>query len=359
LWGMGVPGAHVPDRWGKPQKGFCPACFLPCPLSPKYVIIQETLRESLLIKGSKAVFNELQDLVTEQRNPRSRNLDRLDPTTVLRLINSEDQTVPQAVAREIPRIARAVDLVVSVFKKGGRLYYVGAGTSGRLGVLDAAECPPTFGTDPKLVQGIIAGGYKALVRSQEGSEDNREGGRLAIRKHGVTKKDVVCGIAASRRTPFVLSALEEAKRIGAKTIYITCNPSSKAPLPKVDVLIAPVVGPEVVTGSTRMKAGTATKLVLNMITTASMVRMGKTYGNLMVDLRATSQKLVERSKRVIMTVTGCDYETAERLLKQARGHVKTAIVMREAGCSYLEAQRRLRKADGFVRKAITNKTERS
>ena len=312
-----------------------------------------------MIKGSKAVFNELQDLVTEQRNPRSRNLDRLDPTTVLRLINSEDQTVPQAVAREIPRIARAVDLVVSVFKKGGRLYYVGAGTSGRLGVLDAAECPPTFGTDPKLVQGIIAGGYKALVRSQEGSEDNREGGRLAIRKHGVTKKDVVCGIAASRRTPFVLSALEEAKRIGAKTIYITCNPSSKAPLPKVDVLIAPVVGPEVVTGSTRMKAGTATKLVLNMITTASMVRMGKTYGNLMVDLRATSQKLVERSKRVIMTVTGCDYETAERLLKQARGHVKTAIVMREAGCSYLEAQRRLRKADGFVRKAITNKTERS
>ena len=304
-----------------------------------------------MIKGGKAVFNELQDLVTEQRNPRSRNLDRLNPTTVLRLINSEDQTVPQAVAREIPRIARAVDLVVSVFKKGGRLYYVGAGTSGRLGVLDAAECPPTFGTDPNLVQGIIAGGHKALIRSQEGSEDDREGGRLAIRKHGITKNDVVCGIAASRRTPFVLSALEEAKRIGAKTIYITCNPSSKAPLPKVDVLIAPVVGPEVVTGSTRMKAGTATKLVLNMLTTASMVRMGKTCGNLMVDLRATSQKLVERSKRVIMIVTGCDYETAERLLKQAKGHVKTAIVMQEAGCSYLGAQRRLRKADGFVRKA--------
>jgi len=305
-----------------------------------------------LIRGSKAVFQELLDLVTEQRNPRSLNLDRLDPTAVLRLINAEDRTVPQAVAREIPRIARAVELVVSAFKKGGRLFYVGAGTSGRLGVLDAAECPPTFGTDPKLVQGIIAGGYKALVRSQEGSEDRREEGRDAVRKHGITKKDVVCGIAASRRTPFVLSALEEAKRIGARTIYLTCNPTSKVPLPRVDVLIAPVVGPEVVTGSTRMKAGTATKLVLNMITTASMVRMGKTYGNLMVDLRATSQKLVERSKRVIMTVTGCNYETAERLLKQARGHVKTAIVMQEAGCSYFEAQHRLRKADGFVRKAI-------
>jgi len=298
------------------------------------------------------VFQELLDLVTEQRNPRSRNLDRLDPTAVLRLINAEDRTVPQAVAREIPKIARAVDLVVSAFRRGGRLFYLGAGTSGRLGVLDAAECPPTFGTDPNLVQGIIAGGYKALVRSQEGSEDDREGGRLAIKKNRITKNDVVCGIAASRRTPFVLSALEQAKRIGARTVYLTCNPSSKAPLPKVDVLIAPVVGPEIVTGSTRMKAGTATKMVLNMLTTASMVRMGKTYGNLMVDLRATSQKLVERSKRVIMIVTGCDYETAERLLKQAKGHVKTAMVMQEAGCSYLEAQGRLAKAQGFVREAI-------
>lgn len=305
-----------------------------------------------MIKGSKTVFNQLLDLVTEQRNPRSRNLDRLDPLAVLRLINAEDRAVPQAVAREIPRIAKAVELVVSAIKKGGRLFYIGAGTSGRLGGLDAAECPPTFGTDPKLVQGIIAGGYKALVRSQEGSEDDREGGRLAIKKNRITKNDVVCGIAASRRTPFVLAALEEAERIGARTIYLTCNPSSKAPLPKVDVLIAPVVGPEVVTGSTRMKAGTATKLVLNMLTTASMVRMGKTYGNLMVDLRATSQKLVERSKRVIMTVTGCDYEMAERLLKQAKGHVKTAIVMQEAGCSYFEAQHRLAKAQGFVRKAI-------
>jgi N-acetylmuramic acid 6-phosphate etherase len=256
------------------------------------------------------------------------------------------------VAREIPKIAKAVELVVSAFKKRGRLFYVGAGTSGRLGVLDAAECPPTFGTDPKLVQGIIAGGYKALVRSQEGSEDRREEGRDAVRKHGIKKKDVVCGIAASRRTPFVLSALEEAKRTGARTIYLTCNPFSKVPLPRVDVLIAPVVGPEVVTGSTRMKAGTATKLVLNMLTTAAMVRMGKTYGNLMVDLRATSQKLVERSKRVIMNVTGCDYERAERLLKRARGHVKTAIVMQKAGCSFPEAQGRLAKAQGFVREAV-------
>jgi N-acetylmuramic acid 6-phosphate etherase len=308
-----------------------------------------------LLKDSKAVFDELLDLVTEQRNPRSRNLDRLDTKAILRLINSEDRAVPQAVAREIPKITQAVELIVSAFKHGGRLFYVGAGTSGRLGVLDAAECPPTYGTDPQLVQGIIAGGLKARVRSQEGSEDRREEGRQAIRKHGVTGKDVVCGIAASRRTPFVLAALEEAKRTGARTIYLTCNPRAKAPIPRVDVLIAPVVGPEVVTGSTRMKAGTATKLVLNMMTTAAMVRMGKTYGNLMVDLRATSQKLVERSKRVIMTVTGCDYETAERLLNQAKGHVKTAIVMCKTGCSCPEAQRRLTKAKGFVSKAVAKR----
>lgn len=308
-----------------------------------------------LLKGSKGVFDELLDLVTEQCNPRSLNLDKLSTASVLRLINTEDRAIPQAVAREIPRITRAVELIVSAFKNGGRLFYVGAGTSGRLGVLDAAECPPTYGTDPEMVQGIIAGGYKALVRSQEGSEDRREEGRQAIRKHGITRKDVVCGIAASRRTPFVLAALEEAKRLGAKTIYLTCNPSSKVPIPRVDVLIAPVVGPEVVTGSTRMKAGTATKLVLNMMTTTAMVRIGKTYGNLMVDLRATSQKLVERSKRVIMTVTRCDYDTAEQLLKAAKGHVKTAIVMGKTECSYPEAQRRLTRADGFIRKAIAKR----
>ena len=348
---MGEPGIHVPDRWDPPEREELSTCFL-LPSPPQMWYHSANDAEDLLIRGSKAVFQELLDLVTEQRNPRSLNLDRLNPTAVLRLINAEDRTVPQAVAREIPKIARAVDLVVSAFRKGGRLFYVGAGTSGRLGVLDASECPPTFGTDPNLVQGIIAGGHKALIRSQEGSEDDREGGRFAIKKYEVKRNDVVCGIAASRRTPFVLAALEQAKRIGAGTIYLTCNPSSKVPLPKVNVLIAPVVGPEVVTGSTRMKAGTATKLVLNMLTTAAMVRMGKTYGNLMVDLKATSQKLVERSKRVVMTVTGCDYETAERLLKQAKGHVKTAIVMQEAGCSFPEAQGRLAKAQGFVREAI-------
>lgn len=298
-----------------------------------------------------SVFDEIKNLVTEARNPASEQIDNKSTLEILKIINQEDQKVPKVVEGEIPYIAQAVDLLVEVFKKGGRLFYIGAGTSGRLGVLDAAECPPTFGTDPEMVQGIIAGGEKALVRAQEGLEDRAELGAKDLLQRGVTKNDVVCGVAASYRTPYVLGAIRKAREIGAKTIYVTCNPRSEIKV-EVDIAICPVVGPEVVMGSTRMKAGTATKLVLNMLTTASMIRLGKVYGNMMVDLMMTSRKLEERSKRVVMMVTGVDYDRAAAVLKEAKGHVKTALVMILAGISAEEAKKRLQESDGFVRKAI-------
>ena len=300
---------------------------------------------------SKQVFEELKSLVTEASNPNTTDIDTKSTREILELINAEDAKVPEAVRKEIPYIAQAVDLLVERFKAGGRLFYIGAGTSGRLGVLDASECPPTYGTDPEMVQGIIAGGYEALVRSQEGAEDIYENGARDLQVRGFTSNDVACGIAASRRTPYVVGAIDYARSIGAKTLYVTCNPRSEMNIP-VDVAICPVVGPEVVMGSTRMKAGTATKLVLNMLTTASMIRLGKVYGNMMVDLQMTSKKLEERSKRTVMMVTGLPYEEAERYLEQAGGHVKTALVMILAGVSAEEARARLEKADGFVRKAI-------
>lgn len=298
-----------------------------------------------------SVFNEIKNLVTEARNPASEQIDSKSTLEILKIINLEDQKVPKVVEGEIPYIAKAVDLLVEVFKKGGRLFYVGAGTSGRLGVLDAAECPPTFGTNPEMVQGIIAGGEKALIRAQEGLEDRAELGARDLVQRGVTNKDVVCGVAASYRTPYVLGAIRKAREIGAKTIYVTCNPRSEIKV-EVDIAICPVVGPEVVMGSTRMKAGTATKLVLNMLTTASMIRLGKVYGNMMVDLMMTSRKLEERSKRVVMMVTGVDYNRAAAVLKEAKGHVKTALVMILAGITADEAKKRLQESDGFVRKAI-------
>ncbi len=300
---------------------------------------------------SKQVFEELKSLVTEASNPHTSDIDTKSTREILELINAEDAKVPEAVRKEIPYIEQAVELLVERFKAGGRLFYIGAGTSGRLGVLDASECPPTYGTDPDMVQGIIAGGYEALVRSQEGAEDIYENGARDLKERGFTQNDVACGIAASRRTPYVVGAIDYARSIGAKTIYVTCNPRSEMNIP-VDVAICPVVGPEVVMGSTRMKAGTATKLVLNMLTTASMIRLGKVYGNMMVDLQMTSKKLEERSKRTVMMVTGVSYEEAERVLEQAGGHVKTALVMILAGVSAEEARDRLEKADGFVRKAI-------
>ena len=298
-----------------------------------------------------SVFDEIKNLITEARNPASEDIDSKSTEEILRIINREDQTIPAIVEKEIPYIAKAVDILVDTFKNGGRLFYIGAGTSGRLGVLDAAECPPTFGTNPEMVQGIIAGGEKALVRSQEGSEDQTEKGASDLRDRGFTKKDVACGIAASFRTPYVLSAVKKAREIGAKTIYVTCNPRNEIKI-DVDVTICPVVGPEVVMGSTRMKAGTATKLVLNMLTTTSMIRLGKVYGNMMVDLQMTSRKLEERSKRTVMMVTGVDYEEAAQVLKKCGGHVKTALVMILANVDANEARKRLEASDGFVRNAI-------
>ena len=256
-----------------------------------------------------------------------------------------------AVEKEIPNIAKAVDLFVSAFRNKGRLFYIGAGTSGRLGVLDAAECPPTFGTPPGMIKGIIAGGRRTLVRSKEGVEDDFKAGAKDLGKNKITKKDVVVGIAASRRTPYVLGALERAKKVGAKTIFIFCNPASRLKT-KVDVAISPILGPEVIAGSSRMKAGTAQKMILNMLTTASMIKLGKVYQNLMVDLQVRSEKLVERSKRIIMMATGVDYKKAEKYLERAGGVVKTALVMILADVDKKTAEKRLKKTGGFVAKAI-------
>jgi len=300
---------------------------------------------------SKAVFDEIRKLVTEQRNPATMDIDTKSALEIVQLINAEDHKVALVVKKELPYIAQAAEIIVEAFKKGGRLIYVGAGTSGRLGVLDASECPPTFGASPEMVQGIIAGGYGALVRAVEGAEDHAEDAARDLMKRDVTGRDVVCGLAASRRTPYVVAAVKKAREVGAKTIYVTCTPRSEINFP-VDVAICPVVGPEVVMGSTRMKAATAQKMVLNMLTTAAMIRLGKVYGNMMVDLQMTSQKLQERSKRVVMMVTEVDYEMAARVLEQAGGHVKTAIVMILAKVNAAEAQRRLEASGGFVRGAI-------
>ncbi len=308
-------------------------------------------------KNDRSVFDEINALATEARNPRSLDLDRLSTGNVLRLINSEDAAVPEAVAGELPHIEEAVEFVVSALRSGGRLIYVGAGTSGRLGVLDAAECPPTFGSDPAMVQGIIAGGDRALICAVEGAEDDAEAGEQAIRDRGVGARDVVFGIAASRRTPFVLAAVAQARALGARTIYLTMSPRETIDF-QVDVAICPVVGPEVVMGSTRMKSGLAQKMVLTMVTTAAFVRMGKIYENMMVDLMATSVKLRERAKRTVMTVARVDYETATDVLAQAGGSVKVAIVMIKTGAGSDEARRRLDAAGGFVRRAVESEAER-
>lgn len=297
------------------------------------------------------LFSALESLTTEQRNPRSMHLDRMSVLEVLTLINKEDHLVPDAVEKELGYIEKAVKLVVDSFKHGGRLFYVGAGTSGRLGILDASECPPTFGVPHDLVQGIIAGGPAAIQRSQEGAEDLPENGVAAIKEAGVRPVDVVCGIAASRRTPFVVGAIEYAKSIGCPTLFVTCNPRSAFDL-DVDVAICAEVGPEVLTGSTRMKSGTAQKLILNMITTTSMVQMGKVYENMMVDLQPSNQKLVERSRRIVMLATGVDYDAAANTLSEADGHVKTAIIMLLARVSAEQAGRLILEGDGFVRKAL-------
>ncbi len=305
------------------------------------------------------LFNQLAKLTTEERNRKSARIDMLIVEDALKIINNEDRVVPAAVGKEIYHIARAVKLVERAFRSGGRLIYVGAGTSGRLGVLDAAECPPTYGTRPTMVRGIIAGGNKAVFRSQEGAEDKQIYGERDVKTLKVNERDIVCGIAASMRTPYVAGALREAKKRNAKTIFVTTNPRSKFTEPEflhlkkvVDVAICPVVGPEVIMGSTRMKSGTAQKLVLNMITTTAMIRLGKVYENMMVDLKMNSRKLEERAKRILMISTGTDYHTASNALVKAGGHVKTAIVMIKANVNRAQSQARLIKANGFVRQAI-------
>ncbi len=288
---------------------------------------------------------------TELRNRASENIDRLSTQQIVDLINAQDALVPAAVARQRKQIAAAIDVIVARFKKGGRLFYVGAGTSGRLGVLDASECPPTFGVLPTLVQGIIAGGRRALVRSAEGAEDYPEDGASAIEKKRVRARDVVVGLAACGMTPFVLGALKQARRIGAGTIFITCAPEAVEHIP-AEIIINPVVGPEVVTGSTRMKAGTATKLVLNTLTTGAMIRLGKVYGNLMVDLKATNEKLRDRSVRIVMEMTNLSRPRAQKLLDRAEGKVKAAIVMHFRRTDLAGALKILNECDQFLRKAI-------
>jgi N-acetylmuramic acid 6-phosphate etherase len=283
------------------------------------------------------------------------DLDTLEVPELLARISAEDRTVPDAVATQLPYIAQAVDYIVQSFKTGGRLIYVGAGTSGRLGVLDASECPPTFGSDPDQVVGVIAGGYTAVVRAVEGAEDRADHGAQAMDDLEVGPEDTIVGLAASRRTPYVVSAIARARSLGARTVYVTCTPREEFTL-EVDVAICPVVGPEVLMGSTRMKAGTAQKLVCNMLSTASFVRVGKAFENMMVDLLANSQKLVERGRRTVMTATGCDYAAAGHAIEAAGKSVKVAIVMLKTGCSRAEAERRLAAADGFVRGALGEST---
>jgi N-acetylmuramic acid 6-phosphate etherase len=290
--------------------------------------------------------------VTERRNPRSHDIDLASALEIVDLMNAEDRTVADAVATQREPIARAISLVESAFRTGHRLFYVGAGTSGRLGVLDASECPPTFGSDPEMVQGIIAGGPAALTRAQEGAEDRPDGARADLTAAGVAAGDVVVGIAASGTTPYVRAALEFARGLGARTVILACSPPPAEVIAASDVAILPITGPEIVTGSTRLKAGTATKLVLNCITTGAMVRIGKSYGNLMVDLRATNDKLRDRAERLVITICGVERDAARRLLAEADGSVKLAIVMQKLSLSAAAAAERIAAGDGVIRRVL-------
>ncbi|WP_318439918.1 N-acetylmuramic acid 6-phosphate etherase [Photobacterium leiognathi] len=294
---------------------------------------------------------DLTQLVTESRNTASQNIDMLSTVEMLQVINNEDKKVALAVEQVLPEIAQVVDAIAIAFQQGGRLIYAGAGTSGRLGILDASECPPTYGSKPEQVIGLIAGGHQAILKAVENAEDNREMGAQDLIDLNFTEKDVLVGIAASGRTPYVMGAMEYAKSQNAMVACISCNPQS--PMAALaDVAITPVVGAEVVTGSSRMKAGTAQKLVLNMLTTGAMIRVGKVYGNLMVDVEATNAKLVERQKNIVMQATECSREEAEQALTQCNGHCKTAIVMILAGVDAQTAADLLAKNNGFTRQAI-------
>ena len=297
------------------------------------------------------VQSKWQLLPTEAINPATLGIDKLSPADVIELMVNEDRKVVSAVAREKERIALGVEIISQALRKGGRIVFVGAGTSGRLGVLESAEMPPTFGTDPRMVQAIIAGGRPSILRAREGSEDDYEQGGRSVARLRPTARDVVIGVSASGMTAFVRGALARARKMGAKIVFITCYPGTELQT-FVDLTIAPAVGPEVIAGSTRLKAGTATKMVLNMLTTASMVRIGKTYGNLMVDVQTGSEKLKDRARRIVAMVTGMSYEDADRHLRRAKWNVKVAIVMAKTGLPAGKAMSRLRRADDSVRQAI-------
>jgi N-acetylmuramic acid 6-phosphate etherase len=301
--------------------------------------------------SEQALISELGRLVSEERNPRTIDIDLLPTEDVLRRINEEDKGVAFAVEKVIPEIADCVDRITVAFREGGRLIYMGAGTSGRIGVLDASECPPTFRVPPTMVVGLIAGGYDALLEAAEGAEDSRSLGAEALAEIGLAAKDVVVGIAASGRTPWVVGGLDYARKVGATAVALSCNPDSTIAA-IADIAISPVVGPEALTGSTRMKAGTAMKLVLNMLTTASMIGIGKTYENLMVDLKASNEKLVARAARIVIQATGCTVDEARLALARTENDVKLAILVVKTGMSPADARSALERSDGFLRQAI-------
>jgi N-acetylmuramic acid 6-phosphate etherase len=300
---------------------------------------------------SMAFRSKWQSLPTEAINAATLGLDKLSSADIVELMMSEDRKVLSAVQREKERIALGAEIIADALRKGGRVVFVGAGTSGRLGVLESAEMPPTFGTDQSLVQAVIAGGRGATFKAKEGVEDNYEEGARSVTRLRFGRKDVVVGVSASGMTPFVRGALTRARNAGAKVIFVTCDPRTELQT-FVDLTVAPAVGPEVIAGSTRLKAGTATKMVLNMLTTTAMVRIGKTYGNLMVDVRTGSEKLKDRARRIVNIVTDLDYDEADRLLRRAHWNVKAAVVMQKTGLPYPKAITRLRKAGGLMREAL-------
>ncbi len=298
-----------------------------------------------------ALIAALSELVSEGRNPQTMDIDLLPSLEIVQRINQQDKLVPLAVEKVLPEIALAVDKITAAFKAGGRLVYMGAGTSGRLGVLDASECPPTFGVSDQMVMGLIAGGPEAILKAKEGAEDSPLLGEQDLKNIDFNNKDVLVGIAASGRTPYVIGGLEYANEIGATTVALSCNPDSPI-ADKAKIAISPVVGPEALTGSTRLKSGTAQKLVLNMLTTASMIRIGKSYQNLMVDVKATNEKLVARAARIVMQATDCSEEQATHVLKQTGYEVKLAILMILTDLDVDTARQQLTDKDGFLRKAV-------
>lgn len=309
---------------------------------------------AILLTKKQKMKIDLTRLITESRNPASTQIDTLPTLEMLEVINQQDQLVALAVAQTLPQIALAVDAIAAAFAQGGRLIYMGAGTSGRLGILDASECPPTYGSDPNMVIGLIAGGHQAILKAVENAEDNRELGKADLVDLDLSSRDVVVGIAASGRTPYVIAGMEYAQSVGATVVSLACNPGCPMEA-HADIIITPVVGPEVVTGSSRMKAGTAQKLVLNMLTTGAMIKSGKVFGNLMVDVEATNAKLIQRQTNIVVEATGVSVEEAEKALSVCNRHCKTAILMLLGGFDAEEAKHKLVQHQGFIRAALNDR----